>query len=62
MKENCKKHNKRKANKGRKEKEEQKDNISQKGYISKRITSLVFLNICTPPQHALTYIILFVLK
>ena len=51
MKENCKKHNKRKANKGRKEKEEEKDNISQKGYISKRITSLIFLNICTPPQH-----------
>ena len=30
--------------------------------ISKRITSLIFLNICTPPQHALTHIILFVLK
>ena len=23
--------------------------------ISKRITSLIFLNICTPPQHALTH-------
>ena len=30
--------------------------------ISKRITSLIFLNIYTPPQHALTHIILFVLK
>ena len=30
--------------------------------ISKRITSLIFLNICTPPQHVLTHIILFVLK
>ena len=29
--------------------------------ISKRITSLIFLNIYTPPQHALTHIILFVL-
>ena len=26
--------------------------------ISKRITSLIFLNIFTPPQHALTHIIL----
>ena len=25
--------------------------------ISKRITSLIFLNICTPPQHALTHIV-----
>ena len=30
--------------------------------ISKRITSPIFLNIYTPPQHALTHIILFVLK
>ena len=30
--------------------------------ISKRITSLIFLNICTPSQHALAHIILFVLK
>ena len=30
--------------------------------ISKRITSLIFLNIYTPPQHALTHIILFVFK
>ena len=30
--------------------------------ISKRITSLIFLNIYTPPQHALTHIILFVSK
>ena len=30
--------------------------------ISKRITSFIFLNIYTPPQHALTHIILFVLK
>ena len=30
--------------------------------ISRRITSLIFLNIYTPPQHALTHIILFVLK
>ena len=30
--------------------------------ISKRITSLIFLNIQTPPQHTLTHIILFVLK
>ena len=30
--------------------------------ISKTITSLIFLNIYTPPQHALTHIILFVLK
>ena len=30
--------------------------------ISKRIISLIFLSIYTPPQHALTYIILFVLK
>ena len=30
--------------------------------ISKRITSLIFLNIYTPPQHALTHIILFILK
>ena len=30
--------------------------------ISKRITSLIFLNIYTPLQHALTHIILFVLK
>ena len=29
--------------------------------MSKRITSLIFLNIYTPPQHALTHIILFVL-
>ena len=29
--------------------------------ISKRITSLIFLNIYTSPQHALTNIILFVL-
>ena len=27
--------------------------------ISKRITSLIFLNIYTPPQHALTHIILY---
>ena len=30
--------------------------------ISKRITSLIFLNIYTPPQHALTHIILFSLR
>ena len=30
--------------------------------ISKRITSLIFLNIYTPPRHALTHIILFPLK
>ena len=30
--------------------------------ISKRITILIFLNIYTPPQHALTHIILIVLK
>ena len=30
--------------------------------ISKRITSLIFLNIYTPPQHELIHIILFVLK
>ena len=30
--------------------------------ISKRITSLIFLNIYTPPQHALTCIILFLLE
>ena len=30
--------------------------------ISKRITSLIFLNICTPLKHAFTHIILFVLK
>ena len=30
--------------------------------ISKRITSLTFLNTYTPPQHALTHIILFVSK
>ena len=30
--------------------------------ISKRITSLIFLNIYTPLQHALNHIILFVLK
>ena len=30
--------------------------------ISKRITSLIFLNNYTPPQHALTHIIFFVLK
>ena len=30
--------------------------------ISKRITSLIFLNIYIPPQHALTHIILFVSK
>ena len=30
--------------------------------ISKRITSLIFLNIYTPPQHALTHIILFCFK
>ena len=30
--------------------------------ISKRITSLIFLNIYTPPQHALTHIILFFKK
>ena len=30
--------------------------------ISKRITSLISLNICTPPQYVLTHIILFVLK
>ena len=30
--------------------------------ISKRITSLIFLNIYTPPQHSLTHIIPFVLK
>ena len=30
--------------------------------ISKMITSLIFLNIYTPPQHALTRIILFLLK
>ena len=30
--------------------------------ISNRITSLIFLNIHTPLQHALTHIILFVFK
>ena len=30
--------------------------------IAKRITSLIFSNIYTPPQHALTHIILFPLK
>ena len=30
--------------------------------ISKRITSLTFFNICTPPNHVLTRIILFLLK
>ena len=30
--------------------------------ISKRITSPIFLNICTPPQHPLAHIILSVLK
>ena len=30
--------------------------------ISKQVTSLIFLNIYTPSQHALTLIILFVLK
>ena len=30
--------------------------------ILKRITSLIFLNICTPLQHALTHIILFFLN
>ena len=30
--------------------------------ISKRITSLTFLNIYTPPNHVLTRIILFLLK
>ena len=30
--------------------------------ISKRITSLIFLNMCTPPQHALNRIILVLLK
>ena len=30
--------------------------------ISKRIISLMFLNIYTPPQHALTHKILFPLK
>ena len=30
--------------------------------ISKRITSLIFLNIYTPPQHALTHIIFLCLK
>ena len=30
--------------------------------ISKRITSLIFLYTCTPPQHALTRIIIFLLK
>ena len=30
--------------------------------ISKRITSLIFLNICTPQQHALTHIIILPLK
>ena len=30
--------------------------------ISKRITILIFLNIYSPPQHALTHIILFVLQ
>ena len=29
--------------------------------MSKRITSLIFSNICTPPQHAFTHIILFAL-
>ena len=29
---------------------------------AKRITSLIFLNIYTPPQHALTHIILFPFK
>ena len=32
------------------------------GNISKRITSLIFLNIYTPPEHALTSIIIFPLK
>ena len=31
------------------------------GSISKRMTSLILLNIYTPPQHALTRIILFAL-
>ena len=30
--------------------------------MSKGVTSLIFLNIYTPLQHALTHIILFVLK
>ena len=30
--------------------------------ISKRIISLIFLNVYTPPQHALTHIILFTSK
>ena len=30
--------------------------------ISKRIISLIFLNIYTPEQHALTHLILFLLK
>ena len=30
--------------------------------ISKRITSLIFLNIYTQPQHGLTHVILFLLK
>ena len=30
--------------------------------MSNRITSLIFSNIYTPPQHALTHIILFALK
>ena len=30
--------------------------------IWKEITILIFLNICTPSQHALTHIVLFVLK
>ena len=29
--------------------------------MSKRITSLIFSNICTSPQHAFTHIILFAL-
>ena len=32
------------------------------GSISKRITSLIFLNIFTPPQHPLIHIILFCFK
>ena len=30
--------------------------------ISKKVTSLIFLGIYNPPQHALTHIILFVSK
>ena len=30
--------------------------------IPKRITSLIFLNIYTPPQHVLTRIIIFLIK